>query len=329
MGFSKELLYEVLETYKAEALEHELAFSAKRRELYRKSPELAELDSALRESAALLAQYVFGNSDAKSAAEITNRAAGLRRERDALLVRLGYPADALVYKYACGKCQDTGFVSDAMCSCLEEKVRAAQSAQLSSMLDVSKTSFSTFRLDYYSDEISEEFSVSPRENMEINVDICKEFVSTFALSAQNLLLNGAPGLGKTFLSGAIAREISAAGHSVVYDSAIHIFTTFEIERFKQGDKVTSEKYVDCDLLILDDLGCEATTGFTTAALYNIINLRLLKGRSTIINTNLAVHEIKQRYSPQIYSRVNGEYTLLYFFGEDIRKLRQHESHRIG
>ena len=143
----------------------------------------------------------------------------------------------------------------------------------------------------------------------------------------NLLLFGAPGLGKTFLSAAIAREVSSNGWSVVYDTAGRIFQRFEAQKFTReedaGDDV--DRVLNCDLLILDDLGTEMTTAFVQSALYQIVNTRLMEKKSTILNTNLMPGEIARRYSPQLASRIEGEYQLLPFFGEDIRKLKKKHS----
>ena len=79
---------------------------------------------------------------------------------------------------------------------------------------------------------------------------------------------------------------------------------------------------ECDLLILDDLGTEMVTTFVQSALYQIINGRLLEKKSTIVSTNLMPEAIAQRYSGQIASRIEGEYQLLPFVGEDIRVLKK-------
>ena len=75
------------------------------------------------------------------------------------------------------------------------------------------------------------------------------------------------------------------------------------------------------MLIVDDLGTELPGNFVTAALYALVNDRLLAGKPMIISTNLNMGEIKERYSPQIASRLQGSFQLLPFLGEDIRILK--------
>ena len=162
--------------------------------------------------------------------------------------------------------------------------------------------------------------------METVYDVCADYAHQFGRRSGNLLLFGAPGLGKTHLSAAIAREVSAEGWSVVYDTAGHIFERFETQKFgrEEGDEASADvdRVMNCDLLILDDLGTEMTTAFVQSALYQIVNGRLMEKRSTILSTNLMPGDIARRYSPQTASRIEGEYQLLPFYGEDIRKLKK-------
>lgn len=113
------------------------------------------------------------------------------------------------------------------------------------------------------------------------------------------------------------------GFSVVYSTAGQIFAAFEKSHFDRDDsaKAEVERFLGCDLLIMDDLGTEMTTSFTVSALYELVNTRLTSEKKTIISTNLSVSDIASRYSAQIASRVGGEYFTLQFYGEDIRLLK--------
>ena len=207
---------------------------------------------------------------------------------------------------------------------IEEQIQ-----ELSKLLDLGEQSFDTFRMDYYSTSFWPEWGTSPRENMELVYEVCLNYAQKFGrFYFKNLFLSGAPGLGKTFLSACIARTVSENGHSVVYDTAGNVFAQFEARKFLRdsddGREARDEtrRYLGCDLLILDDLGSELTTQFTQSALYELINGRLVGGKRTVISSNLSMEEAAVRYSPQIASRLEGEYHLLHFFGEDIRLLRK-------
>ena len=169
--------------------------------------------------------------------------------------------------------------------------------------------------------------MSPYQRMEKNFDACRDYAYEFSAKSGNLLLSGDPGLGKTFLSASIARVVSDAGFSVVYDTAAHVFARFEAQKFRRDDEEGEAeddvaRYLKCDLLIVDDLGTEMTTAFVQSALYQIVNTRLMTGRKTIVSTNLSPDELGARYGAAIRSRIEGEYRILPFFGEDIRKLKR-------
>ena len=209
-----------------------------------------------------------------------------------------------------------------MCSCLRELCRQEQKKELTSLLGSGRESFDTFRLDVYSDLFDEKLGVSPRKLMQSNFNICRRYAQNFTPQSGNLLFSGATGLGKTFLSACIARQVADRGYSVVYDTAIRLFSDFEAEKFcasQEENRGLSRKYLACDLLIIDDLGTEMTTQFTISALYNVINTRMMENRATIVSTNLAPEALEGRYSPQIASRILGTFRLIKFAGSDIRR----------
>ena len=248
----------------------------------------------------------------------------LQAEKRELLRKMGLPEDALEETPACPLCGDTGYRNGQVCRCLRTYYAREQQKELSRMLDLGSQSFDTFSTDWYPDRYDPAVGVTVREHMETVYDICGDFAHQFGKRPANLLLFGAPGLGKTHLSAAIAREVSEKGFSVVYDTAGHIFAQFEQQKFGREEEADGhvDRVLNCDLLILDDLGSEMTTAFVQSALYQIINTRLMERRSTIISTNLLPGELARRYTPQIASRIEGEYTLLPFVGEDIRKLKK-------
>lgn len=303
-------------------------FRERQQQLFAREPELADIDRRLRGTMSqIITRALKGGQDPVPAIHaIRDENLALQRRRGELLTALGYPADYLEEKPRCARCGDAGFLPDgSMCACLRSYYAREQIAELSHMLDIGSQSFDTFRLDYYSTDRGG-LPRSPREAAQRNLEICQSFARDFRPGKQNLLLFGAPGLGKTFLSACIARVVSEDGFSVVYDTAGHIFSQFEAAKFRRDDVDEPDESVErcmaCDLLILDDLGSEFTSPFVQAALYQVVNTRLIDGKHTVISSNLDPEGIRQRYSAQVASRLQGEYLCLGFLGEDIRRLRR-------
>ena len=303
----------------------------RRADAYTREPRLARLDRELRGTMSQLMAAALrqGESPAQAVQAIREQNLDLQRERAVLLGGLGLPEDALDDKPACPLCGDTGWRGARMCQCLQKLCTEEQIKELSKLLDLGGQSFDTFRLDYYSQTPWPGKGTSPRENMKLVYEVCLNYAQKFGrFYFKNLFLSGPPGLGKTFLSACIARTVSENGFSVVYDTAGNVFAQFEARKFQRdsddGREARDEtrRYLNCDLLILDDLGSELTTQFTQSALYELVNTRLVAGRCTVISSNLSITEAAQRYAPQIASRLEGEYHVLHFFGDDIRLLKK-------
>ena len=298
-------------------------FEARRGAIFRRQPRLQEIDAELRATMSRIISGALrrGTDPRPAVARLRDENLSLQEEKCQLLAAMGLPADALEEKPACPLCGDTGYRGGAVCRCLREYYAREQQKELSRMLDLGGQSFDTFSLSWYSDEDTEDLGVSPRENMDWVYRTCKRYAEDFHPERSgNLLLTGDTGLGKTFLSAAIAREVSGEGWSVVYDTAAHIFDRFEAVKFgrDEGAEADVKRIMGCDLLILDDLGTEMTTALVQSALYQIVNGRILERRPTILSTNLRLDGLEKRYSPQIASRIEGEYQIMPFFGRDIR-----------
>ena len=302
-------------------------------ELYRRQPRLRELDRAIGGTMAELAGLAISGkpiqADGPEIADIRRRNLELQAQRAELLHTLGYEPDALDPTPACTKCGDSGWAGAEMCTCLKELCAQEQMKALTALLNLTdEQDFDRLRLDVYSDQ-PWEGKRSPRENMKRVVTVCEGFARRFPdYPLHNLLLSGGTGLGKTFLSGCIAREVSGHGYSVVYDTAISLFSTFEAKKFSRDlgqerqARDDTRRYLNCDLLILDDLGSELTTPLAQSTLYEVVNSRLQGGKHTIISTNLSMEQIGARYTPQVVSRLAGAYQELTFYGDDIRLMRR-------
>ena len=334
MAYEQNVLRRATERLEDQRRRREDQQNARRREIYAAIPRVAEIDRQLRRTIVdiIAASLRQGNDPVPAIGVIRDKNLDLQAERAELLVAHGYPADALDDKPACPKCNDTGWRGAVMCQCLKNLCAQEQIKELSKLLDLGEQSFDTFSLDVYSPSPWRGSGISPRENMEMVYEICLNYAQKFGrFYFNNLFLSGAPGLGKTFLSACIARTVSENGFSVVYDTAVNIFSRFEDKKFSRDADDTREardetrRYLSCDLLILDDLGSEMTTPFVQSALYTLINSRLTADRRTVISFNLSMEDVRRRYAPQIASRLEGEYRVLPFFGEDIRLLRKQRS----
>ena len=327
MAYDGKIMRRAQQRFEEDRAVREESFRRKREAVWNRQPRLREIDGELRSTMSrIIAGALRRGTDPRPAmAVLQDQNLSLQAERTELLTQLGLPADYLEEKPACPLCGDSGYRGEAVCRCLREYYAREQQKELSRMLDLGGQSFDTFSLDWYPDRWEPQLGMTLRENMQSIKDLCVDYAYEFNGKNGNLLFTGAPGLGKTFLSACIARVVSEKGYSVVYDTAMHIFEQFEKQKFdRDADDETEDgvaRILNCDLLILDDLGTEMTTSFVQSALYRIINTRLAK-KSTILSTNLTVAELGRRYLQPVASRLEGEYEILPFVGEDIRQLKR-------
>ena len=286
---------------------------ARNDEVRARSAEIAEIDKELTGTGLLLFKTACAAGDIEP---IKVRNQELVARRRALLVTLGLPESYTDVQYTCKKCSDSGIDGSRVCTCLREVLvrMNIESSGMGKLID--KQSFDNFDLEWY--RTSEE----DYKRMVHNVKVAREYAESFGKEGKNLLLIGSTGTGKTHISTAIAREVISRGFDVLYESAQNIVSAFEDDRFRSGygqHESASEKYLECDLLILDDLGTEFVNQFTVSCLYNLINTRQNKGLSTIISTNLSAEELAGKYEGRIYSRIVGcDYKVLFFKGRDHR-----------
>lgn len=310
---------------------HEDAYKQRLETVYAVAPGVRLLDTQIRNTMMELVGVALDPGSGVLPEDIRRENLALQEQRRGELLRAGFKADYLDDGYMCVKCHDTGYFGTDICDCLKRLYKEAQKESLSSLFKLGRETFSNFNLGYYDDRKSPETGVSPRISMGIVYEYCVEYARKFGKKSNNLFMSGAPGLGKTFLSACIARVVSEKNYSVVYDTATSIFTKFEDAKFmrntddedrrKTADEAIAEvkRFLECDLLIFDDLGTEMTTAPRKEALYELVNTRLVTDKKTIMSSNLTFPELRERYSEQIMSRLEGDYQVLTFCGEDIRK----------
>ena len=326
MAYSQQVLSRAKARLAQAKQEHDDECAARIAAAYRDYPRLKELDTALRRTMAqaMAACFQQGGDPQAAIAKIKEENLSLQQERDWLLQTAELDEQDLTATPFCPACGGSGYVGAVMCDCLKELCRQEQKKELSSLLGAGKESFDQFRLELYSDSFDSRLGTSPRALMQAVFSDCQRYAKGFAPGAPSLFFIGATGLGKTFLSACIAKAVAERGFSVVYDGAGSVFSQFEQAKFggfSQENLHRTDKYLQCDLLILDDLGTEMTTQFTISALYTLVNTRLSQNMATIISTNLPVTELENRYSAPIASRILGCYQVYKFYGQDLR-LRQ-------
>lgn len=342
MSLTRNQYNQIMRLYDERQSENRRIHKERLDEVKKRIPEWDALQAKLpSSSAARIRAMLFPESGPKEASLRTAASVSdIQKEKRDLLQRFGFPADYLDMTYHCPLCRDTGyidrgvsgeFVSAAMekCSCfkqLETQILYDQSG-LTAVLE--QENFDHFFFSYYSDRPEDAVNgCTPYQNMEKNiVPACMDFIRSFKSSSQNLLLYGNPGVGKTFLTNCIARELLNRSCSAVYLSAARLFDVCSDNAFRQGD-VSDESLalydslLSCDLLIIDDLGTEMTNSFTVSSLFYIINERCLQKKSMIISTNLSLYDIRGTYGERIFSRITSGFRTLYLFGEDIRQKKQ-------
>ncbi len=322
MGYNRENLRRIRQQYDGKNLRAKEEAEKRAAALRLQIPELARIDGALSATGmkylAATARYK-GEALEEEIARLKEENKALQAERSKCLAAHGYPADYTEPKYECALCQDTGAYRMKMCRCMREKLVQAGYASSGIGQLMRTQSFDRFRLDVQRDGgIAAEYRAI--------LELCKEYATNFnASEARNLLFMGGTGLGKTHLSTAIAKTVIENGYDVVYDTVSNILADYETERFDRSYRAAEDsgsltkRYLDGELLIIDDLGSELTNQFTVSILFQLLNTRMNQGRSTIISTNLRFEEIRKRYTDRIASRLLGNYRPIVFRGDDVRK----------
>ena len=317
MGFNRENYARIKQEYDGKYLRAQDAARLRRAEVHANVPGVEEIDKQL--SMMGVRTFEASISGDRAAIDAINREnLSLQEKRATLLVAAGYPADYTQVKYECEECGDTGTVGYQLCKCMLKRLADAglESSGMSRLVETQ--TFDNFDLSYYRGD------AFPR--MRQIFDIVKRYADTFvAGDSGNIVMMGNTGLGKTHLSSAMGGVIIGKGNDVYYTTATGMVADFELNRYGNSNSFEAtgetDKYFTCDLLIIDDLGTEVINQFTTSCLYNVINTRLNRKKSTVINTNFSQEEMRKKYQDRITSRIFGEYLVLPFAGTDIRLMK--------
>ncbi len=313
----------ILREYDMKQLKNKHDLDIRTEEVYRVIPELKEIDDAVVTCAVQSAKLLLMGDD-KPLPVLKKMTEEASAKRISLLEKHGYPKDYLLPAYHCPDCKDTGYIGNEKCHCFKQAIVDIVYSQSNIKTAILRENFDTFSYDYYSEEyVDPSTRLSPRENIKKVAEASWNYINHFDKEYNNLLLYGNTGVGKTFLANCIAKELLDRAHTVIYLTAFQLFDILEKNKFGKGEdnfefQNQFDYILDCDLLIIDDLGTELNNSFVNVQLYLCINERFLRRKSTIISTNLSLDNINTIYSERVFSRIASNYTLLKIVGEDIR-----------
>lgn len=321
MGLTNAQYNAIMRDYQRQQARTAQELSRRSAEIYERFPEFSEIDAQIAGASTDCARRMLSDENADLDA-LRSQITRLSQRRGVILESAGYPRDYLSPVYRCPDCQDTGYIGSRKCHCFRQAAIDLLYTQSNLREILNTENFSSFSLDCYSQQLIDPVTgQSARQIARRALEECRRFVENFDCRFENLFLYGNTGLGKTFLSHCIARELLESAHSVIYFSSFRLFELFADSAFGRSDDGQSEMeqhIFDCDLLIIDDLGTELVNSFVSSELFHVINERILRRKSTLISTNLALGTFADTYSERVFSRISSSYTMLRLFGDDIR-----------
>lgn len=311
---------ELMRTYEQRRTDVRRSLELRIKEVYEKIPQLEEIDHEISSSSVACARQMLAGEDG-ALEQLREHLASLQSEKSRLIADHGYDNAYLEPEYHCPDCQDSGYIGQERCHCLKQASIDLVYTQSNLKSILEKENFSTFSFSYYSKEQKNPATgLSALETAKSAVAECKRFIRDFDTEFSNLFFYGDTGVGKTFLSNCVAKELLDQGHSVIYFTSFELFEIFEKTVFERDSerKDSYQNIFDCDLLIIDDLGTELSNSFTVSQLFLCLNERILRKRSTIISTNLGLNQLAEIYTERTFSRISSNYQIIKLFGDDIR-----------
>ena len=319
---------EILKIYDNIREDETRALKLRKTEISKKYPKIIDLDNKIQKLSLQMAVSVLkSNNSEKTLNDFKESITDLRFKKCEALVEKGYSPEYLNLHYQCNNCKDTGFIGNVKCNCYKKKLIKLYYKNSELESTIKSNNFNNFDLNLFSTHKLGEEKFSPRKNMENNLEyILKDYIPNFSKISTNLLFYGNPGSGKTYLSYCISKAILDMGCLAIYKTSDELINNLRDIRFN-NDSALESLLLDCDLLIIDDLGAEHLNEFSITELFNIINRRILTNKKMLISTNLTLPGITKQYSERIASRLIGEFKLCKFYSEDIRIKKNLEKNR--
>ncbi len=294
--------------------EHEI----KKNNLIKKIPRLGEIDRLI--SSLTYKSIREAISSKKNDIILSNLKMNIERltsERDSIIKKANLDFDYFEPDWSCKLCKDTGYVNDKKCSCLINNIINMRYKDSNLYALLKYQNFDNFDLNLYSN--FSEKDKSPRYYANLNYTFSLDFCNNFTTKYTNLFITGKSGIGKTFLCSCIAKNLIDKGFSVIYVTCYNLIEKYNQIKFNKSSESISD-YIDCDLLIIDDLGSENRTEYNTSILFHIINDRINERKPIVISSNFSLGNLQKEYGDRIASRISSkQFAKLVFIGTDIRQ----------
>lgn len=297
--------------------------AARQDEIYRLAPEVREIQRQASSAVTQLSKLIITKKGSfeDNFQRIKRNNIEAQNYIRQILVSKGFSEDYLEIKYTCSACNDTGFNKEGRrCTCFEQLAAKLAVEELNKSANMPDCDFEHFDLEFYPKELDSN-GVVPYEKMTEVYKFCRLYAQNFSDRSRSLLMIGKTGVGKTHLSLSVAKQLTEKGINCAYGSVLNFLHEIEREHYGRGEpgRDTLSALTETEFLVLDDLGAENYSPLYESTLYNIINTRINMSRPTIISTNLSQVELSEKYNERILSRIFGVYTLLRFYGRDIRQ----------
>lgn len=317
MALSNGQVQEIQRILSERQLEAHRRYLEKREEIFRKLPELEELEEKVRAfSLSVAGEMQQGNRE--GLLRLKEEIGKLHKEKKALLESAGYKIQDLEEEeHFCPLCQDTGYVDGKKCQCflkLQGELLYRQS-RMGAVLE--RENFSKFQLERFDniEKLGQCGNKTLREYIKEIRDYLINYCEEYPKNNRSILFTGSTGTGKTYFLHSIAKALLDRGVSVLYFTATGLFEYFS-KRMREED---TEDYIEeVDVILIDDLGTEFSNSFTTSRFFALLNQRILDRKTMLISTNLNFKELRETYSDRVVSRFMSDYEIIPLYGKDQR-----------
>lgn len=250
--------------------------------------------------------------DEKAAKLLQKQLTEVSNQKITLAKKLNKFGSILQNEYLCNDCKDTGFKKEKPCTCLKQimnEILLNESGIQLQLTSFEKTDFSIFD---NADKIKQTYKA------------LKSWTEKFTESnIKNWGFFGYAGTGKTHLMLTVANELMKKGHLIYFTTAFNMVKDMLSQHtdFEDKERDYLSKYLDCEVLFIDDLGTEPTyNNVSENYLYLIANQRMIENKPIIFSSNYNLNEFEDRYGERIFSRLINKRNskALWFEGEDLR-----------